>query len=384
MRILHVTPAYYPATKLGGPIFSVYGLNNALAQIPQNELRVLTTDAAGPNPQSRLKVSVTEPVRYPAGYEVYFCRRLIGQEFAPQLLWRLVSLIRWAEIVHLTATYSFSTIPTLVLCRLFGRPVVWSPRGALLAAHEWPDARRRSLKKLWDQLCNFIIGKSGCTLHVTSEQERVASLARMPNALATVIRNGVEIPEALPPRTWCPGGTTRLLFIGRLDRKKGIENLFRALSLLQNQTFALEVCGAGQEQYVRALKSQSVFLGISNQVTFAGHVDGDDKLSAFMRADLCVVPSHSENFAMVVAESLAHGVPVVASKGTPWSTLVERNCGEWVDNSPECLAQAILHVCSKPLGDLGQNGRQWMKREYSWRAVAEEMHALYKDALNRG
>lgn len=378
MRILHVTPAYYPATKLGGPIFSVYGLNNALARMTQIELRVLTTDAAGPGLSSRLAVPVTNPVRYPSGYDVYFCRRLIGHEVAPRMLWRLVPLIRWAEVVHLTATYSFSTIPTLLMCRLLGKPIIWSPRGALQATHEWPDARRRSLKTLWDRLCDLIVRGGRCFLHVTSEQERVASLARIPHALAQVIRNGVEIPETLPTRDWRPGGTTRLLFIGRLDRKKGIENLFRALASLRGQAFALEICGTGEVQYVRALKELSVSLGIAAQMTFTGHVDGEDKLKAFMRADLCVVPSHSENFAMVVAESLAHGVPVVASKGTPWPMLLKHKCGDWVENSPECLATAIHRICSMPLSDLGQNGRQWMQSEYSWRAVAEEMHELYQ------
>lgn len=55
-KILHITPAYYPATYWGGPIFSVWGLNNALVTLPGIELRVLTTDSAGPRVSDRVKI----------------------------------------------------------------------------------------------------------------------------------------------------------------------------------------------------------------------------------------------------------------------------------------------------------------------------------------
>ena len=356
----------------------MFGLNNALAKLDHVQLRVLSSDAAGPSLSCRLAVSVTEPTRYPQGYDVYFCRRVLGSEIAPRLLSRLLGLVRWADVIHLTAAYSFSTLPTLLVCRLLGKPVVWSPRGALLATHEWQGARRRSLKLVWDQLCNAIVTGGRCVLHVTSEQERMASLARIPHVSARVIRNGVDFPIVLPQREWCPGGRMRLIFIGRLDPQKGIENLLNALGLLRGEELSLEICGTGEATYVQELKALVKQLRLDKRVEFVGHVNAENRFAAFMRADLCVTPSHKENFAMVVAEALAHGVPVIASTGTPWRGVIERGCGAWVDNSPETLASAIHGMRYRPLAEFGQRGRCWMGSDFSWEVVAEEMYELYK------
>src|SRR6185436_16010345 len=110
------------------------------------------------------------------------------------------ALVKWADVIHLTAVYSFSTIPTLVACRLLGKPIVWSPRGALQATHEWVAARHPKRKRIWEGVCHAIVKGERCVLHVTSEQERSASLARIPSASAEVIRNGVDLPGTLPPR----------------------------------------------------------------------------------------------------------------------------------------------------------------------------------------
>ena len=89
------------------------------------------------------------------------------------------------------------------------------------------------------------------------------------------------------------------------------------------------------------------------------------------------MPSYTENFAIVVAEALAHGVPVIASTGTPWSRLGQMKCGLWVDNDPETLADAIRSISTMPLRDMGLIGREWMQSEFSWRSVAEQTLDLY-------
>jgi glycosyltransferase involved in cell wall biosynthesis len=383
MRVLHVTPTFWPATFWGGPIYSVYGLCNALAAIPGIELRVLTTDAAGLRRSQCVEVSGF-PVRYPAGYEVYFTRRLAGQEVAPGLLLRVWSMVRWADVVHLTAAYSFSTLPTLFVCRLLGKPVVWSPRGGLQATQEWQGARRRMLKGLWESVCNTFIGKGCCVLHVTSEMEKTSSLARIPKASAAVVSNGVEIPNDLPPRNWSPEGRLRLLFLGRLDPKKGIENLFSALAHLADKSIGLAICGTGHPRYVEKLKEVAHALGLDDQVIFRGQVDGVSKTQAFLDADVCVVPSHSENFCMVVAEALAHGVPVIASKGTPWEGVEKNQCGLWVENSEESLARALVDIRRKNLTEMGNNGRTWMRRSFQWGTIADEMCDLYQSVAGEG
>jgi glycosyltransferase involved in cell wall biosynthesis len=112
-------------------------------------------------------------------------------------------------------------------------------------------------------------------------------------------------------------------------------------------------------------------------VTFHGPVSGEVKERQFAEADVCVVPSYKENFCMVVAESLAHGVPVVASLGTPWSRLEEMGCGLWVSNEEDQLAAAIDRIGEMTLREMGARGRDWMVRDFSWQTVADRMMAEY-------
>lgn len=378
MKILHVVPSYYPATYWGGPIFSVYALNNTLARLPYVELKVLTTDSSGPAVTDRLNEARLDQSHYP-NQEVIFTRRIAGADASIGLLKRSPALIRWADVVHLTATYSFPTIPVLLMCRLFRKMLVWSPRGAILDASEWDGARRKGLKRIWEHVCNKIIQRGTVTLHVTSLAEKETSLARIPKASAVVIRNGVNIPHDLPQRNWLPSGMMRLLFLGRLSPKKGIENLLDAMKILDDDSIFLRIYGTGDRKYADCLKQRAKEAGLLGKgVDFAGHVDGDAKRAGLIDADVCVIPSFSENFAMVVAEALASGLPVIVSRNLPqWADVESRNCGLWVENDSASLAAAIRKSRTMDLSAMGRNGRQWMKEEFGWEEVAKEMHIVY-------
>ena len=170
----------------------------------------------------------------------------------------------------------------------------------------------------------------------------------------------------------------RLLYLGRLHPIKGIDNLLRALNEVDDVKLSLEIYGDGEEAYKLHLRQLIHELGLERRVGFMGHVDGEEKTKAFMESDVCIVPSFTENFGMVVAESLVHGVPVIAGKGTPWPDLDARGCGLWVENTPKSLAEAIRRICNADLSEMGVRARGWMKEAYSSDAQAVRMHALYK------
>lgn len=372
MKVLHVAPSFHPAHIYGGPIESVYQLCRALAR-RGCQVRVLTTDANGP--KSVLAVDTTRELEIAGGFSVRYCHRIVDVSISPALLRLLLERIRWADVVHLMAVYSFPTIPTLLLCKLLGKPVVWSPRGML---QRWAGTRKPRLKALWEMVCRLAAPKK-LILHVTSQQEADESAGRFPSAALAIIANGVEIPSIINQRQ--PGDDLRLVYLGRLDAKKGIENLIQACAIVKaraEQKFSLTIAGAGDAAYERALAERIATLGLTDQIRMIGAVHGPAKQALFASAAMIVVPSHTENFAMVVAEALAHGVPVIASKGTPWQAVEEQRCGLWVDNDPTSLADAIARLSQMPLEEMGRRGRAWMEKDFSWDGRAEEMIRVYQ------
>lgn len=374
MKVLFIAPSFHPATYYGGPIPVNYAFCNSLAKTEQLQLRVLTTDADGPS--KRIAVQ-SIPEKLDEGYEVYYCRRACRPDISPRLLLRLFGMIREADVVHLNGVYSFTTVPTLMLCRLLKRPVVWSPLGAL---QRWPGTTRKTTKRLWERICNSCCDPERVVLHVTSEEEKSESLCRIDRASIVVIRHGIDMPKLNGARTFHQGRDIRLLYLGRLHPIKGIENLLHALAMAKSNAF-LSICGEGEADYQNRLRSLVAELQLSDRVKFHGRVDGEAKEQQFREADLCIVPSFKENFCTVVAESLARGLPVVASHGTPWRRIEDINCGLWVANGPEELSKAIDEAAYMPLREMGVRGRQLMAQEYSWASIVEEMIAQYRSLI---
>lgn len=375
LRVLQVAPAFFPATYWGGPTVSVFHLCNGLAREPGVNLKVLTTDTSGPRGVDRLTENEKRPEQY-SGYPVYFCRKLAGVDFTPAVwrhVWRHVA---WADVVHLNSVYTSTTLPTLVAARFLRKPLVWSPRGAL---QRWSGSRKPWLKGVWNLSCRMLLRREWTRIHGTSDEEAVESSDRLAGMRSFVVPNGVEAPGDCPQRDWRAGGILRILFLGRLDPKKGIENLLRALPLLEPGTATLEICGGGDPAYEATLRRVASGLGVFDRVRFRGHVEGDQKASAYRSADVCVVPSYTENFAMVVAESLVHGTPVIASTGTPWRELQEKGAGWWVPNDPASLSAALDLARGADLASMGQKGRNWMIAKFSWQSVARRMLAQYQE-----
>jgi len=376
MKVLHVVPSFHPAYSYGGPIRSTFELCRNVVELGC-EVRVLTTDADGLD--RVLNVDKTKEVELPEGFRVRYCPRRQRHSISPTLMHLLPAYMRWADVVHLTGVYNFPTFPTIFWGRLLHKPLIWSPRGAL---QRWEGSSRIGLKGIWDFLWYHTADRVELTMHVTSEQESRETLARFPKLRMATIPNGVDVPDDL--NRIDRNGELRLLFIGRLDPKKGIEALLKACRLADlSPPWRLAIAGWGAPEYVSQLKEQIHALGLSGHVEMLGAVLSNEKKGLFERSDVALVPSYTENFAIVVAEALAHGVPVIASKGTPWSRLEEMRCGLWVKNDPESLADAIRNVSTMPLKDMGRRGREWMQREFSWRSVTNQMLALYRECARR-
>jgi glycosyltransferase involved in cell wall biosynthesis len=371
MKVLHVVPSFHPAYSYGGPIRSTFELCRNIVELGC-EVRVLTTDADGLD--RVLDVDKNEEVRLPEGFRVRYCPRRQRHSVSPTLMRLLPTYMRWADVVHLTGVYNFPSFPTISWGRLLNKPLIWSPRGAL---QRWKGSSRIGPKAIWDFLWYHTADRVELTMHVTSEHESRETLARFPKLRMAMIPNGVDVPVDLNRVEG--NGTLRMLFIGRLDPKKGIEALLKACSLVDSAPpWRLAIAGWGAREYVSQLKEQIHALRLSERVEMLGPVLSEARKGLFECSDVAVVPSYTENFAIVVAESLAHGVPVIASKGTPWSRLEEMKCGLWVDNDPESLADAIRSISTMPLPDMGLRGREWMQNEFSWRSITNQMLALYQ------
>lgn len=373
-RILMVTPTFHPASGFGGPTVFTKALFDGLSAADGIDIEVLTTrwgisvppiGTSGDLAESRS----SEKIGF-SGYRIF-------RDFSLELLARLPRAVGRADIVQIHSVFSPTSLAALLIARCRGKPVVLVPHGQMQA---YGVSRRRFLKVPWLWLVKGICGSARMVVRAASSDELEKNFRVFPTNAHAMIANGVGVPARLGGKR--SKGVRRLMFLGRLDPVKQPEVLLRALSLLPDD-IVLDVHGSGDPAYESTLAALSVELGISERVLFHGWLGDADLAGAFASASVLVVPSRSESFGQVVVEALAHGVPVVASQGTPWQALDARDCGRWVPAREDAIAQACLEVLQMEPVALRRRARRWMREAFSPDAINARFKDLYGLLLNK-
>jgi glycosyltransferase involved in cell wall biosynthesis len=289
-----------------------------------------------------------------------------------------------ATIFHMHGLWRMSNVYPASIASGAGKPLVLSPRGMLGGAALEFSAYR---KRLFWALGQGGAARAATCLHATSKQEYEDIRAFGLRAPIAIIPNGIDVPPAASKRPLSEGRRT-LLYLGRLHPKKGLDRLLNAWGLIEGHHpgWQLDIVGPIDSDYAKMLKAR-VDGGAASRVRLIGPLYGEQKSEAYRRAELFVLPTLNENFAMTVAEALAQGTPVISTKGAPWAGLVSRRCGWWVDHGAEPLAAAMdeaMYLRPDQLSLMGESGRAWMSRDFNWSAIGVSMRSVYHWLSGRG
>jgi glycosyltransferase involved in cell wall biosynthesis len=251
-------------------------------------------------------------------------------------------------------------------------PYIITPRGML---EPWIMAHNPWKKKIALFLYQRKAIQRATHIHATAQMESDNIKALGFNNPITIIPNGIDLNELTGSKI--KYGTRKMVFLSRIHPKKGIEILLEAWRNCSTGSWTLEIAGDGNENYLETLKMNAQDL---NNVHFVGAKYGQDKWDFLKSADVLVLPTHSENFGIVIAEALAVGVPVITTKGTPWEDLEKYQCGWWIELSVENLQNTLtkaFNVPIIPLEAMGNNGRKLIKEKYDIKAIGNKMVELY-------
>lgn len=257
-------------------------------------------------------------------------------------------------------------------------PLVSSPHGMLepwaLGHHPW---RKRIAALLFQRNA---LNKSRAVV-ASSEAEYHSIRSFGVGSPVAIIPHGVEASMFQQIKSLdVPGKMRTALFLSRIHPKKGLSRLLKSWAALRPDGWKLVIAGPDEGNHLAELKTQAHILGLGDLVMFVGPLFDQQRMDALNSASLFVLPSHSENFGIVVAEALALGVPVITTTGTPWQELVDWGCGWWVDLSDNSLENALHAATSLPadkLFDMGMRARTFALR-FNWYAIAEQYELLYE------
>lgn len=291
---------------------------------------------------------------------------------------KLIDMVK-PDFVHVNCCWTLECTLVQRLAQRRSIKVVLTPHGML---EPWIIKRHYWTRKLPALLLyqKSAIKNADC-LQATAESEKQNLLTLGYNSNIKVVKLGIDAESIAVKTSWKK--SKQMLFLSRVHIKKGINYLIEAADILRDelQGYKIIVAGEGDADYVASLKQQIMDKGLQDIIQLIGGVYGDKKWELFRTSDFFVLPTHSENFGLAIAESLASGTPVITTVGTPWNDLNSSNAGAWIEIGTQPLLDTLrrfLSLSDEDLETMGKNGRKLIENKYSAKVMAEEMMEVYQ------
>lgn len=376
---MQICAAYKPAFIYGGPTMSVSMLSEQLSKAGY-DLQVYTTTANGTEELNTSPNKLTNV----DGVQVTYFKRITKDHthFSPALLKVLWKNVKAYDVVHIHAWWNLVSLFSCLIALTRGVPVVVSPRGTL---SNYSFHNKNNLAKAF---IHYLLGKpmlNKCHLHVTSALEYNAVSAMLKPKSINNLPNFVKLPAASYTVINNSSSPFKLLFLSRIEEKKGLDILIKTLPLLNFQ-YMLTIVGDGDENYINELKALAYKYKAEENINWVGF-QTDHKFKLLQEQDLLVLPSHDENFGNVVIESLSVGTAVLVSKFVGLANyVIDKNMG-WQCNPDEVsLGTTLNHIAgnSNDLKQIRLNAPSIIRADFDESALTKRYADMYKNIIING
>jgi glycosyltransferase involved in cell wall biosynthesis len=387
MKVLHVIPAV--SSRYGGPSRVVVSLCEALAEQGVS-VEIATTDADGD--ERYTKDQWTSPVPLHLFESNLNSRTRSSTQLAA---WLNENIAKY-DLVHTHSVWNAPVHAACTAARMAKVPLVYRPCG-MLSNYTWSRGRAKKLAYWW--LRERANVRGAAAIHCTSDEERDEAIRCGARSEQTVVIPNAVDEEGFrhPPsrnqlrETWASriGSRMVLLFLSRLHPKKGLTDfLLPAMVSLKDRVHLMIVGGEDdhahgyRDELLRAIDKH----GLQDHCDLVGAIPPAERWAYFDAADVCVLPSHSENFGIVVAEAMVRACPVLITKGVQIHPHVEfAGGGLVVEPTVEAVQSGLRQLLndSTARSVLAVAGQIYAKAMFSWRRTATEVQTLYTNLLNR-
>jgi len=385
MKILQVTNFFKPSWESGGPARVVYEISKKLME-RGHEVTVYTTDGF----EYRLAVEKNKPVDVD-GIKTYYFRNLSSYLTRKMLLpipYYLPIVARGEikdfDVIHI---HEHRTVLAAIVChyaKKHGVPYVLQAHGSVL-----PLFQKERLKKIFDLFFGYkILRDASKVIALTKTEEEQYKKMGVDEDKIEVVPNGIDLSEYenLPKR----GEFRRkysiradekvILYLGRIHRTKGIDLLVKAFAETSKEIDSIRLVLVGPDDGYRSTLEELIqTLKVNTKVLFTGFVTNEEKMAAFVDADVFINPRVDEIFGLVFLEANACGTPVICSKGCGIADVIDGKTGFAVPNAKDQLRDAILKILSDEglRRRFGEEGRKLVREEFGRDNVVVGVERIY-------
>jgi glycosyltransferase involved in cell wall biosynthesis len=233
-------------------------------------------------------------------------------------------------------------------------------------------------------------------IYTTAEEARLAAHWLSPLSKSVVIPlggdapgdNSKELAAGFLGRFPRAQGRRQLLFLGRLHFKKGLDRILKVLPSVVKSfpDVLLTIVGDGSPEFELLLRSVIKAQGLENSVMMTGRLDDMVKWGAYASAEVFLLPSRQENFAITVAEAMQMSVPIIISnKVNTWPYVTDAGAGlvldeEHIEGRLEEAILLLLQDCGT-LRLMGKRGQEYARQNLTWAGAATSLLECYDEVL---
>lgn len=399
MKVLHVIGSVAP--QLGGPSKAVIEMAQALIALG-HEVEIVTTNLSGKGRWFGAGTVSTKTTEGPICQEkqsenvkITSCSTVLPSRWATSF--HMISVLRekipQSDLVHIHSLYLFPTLVASWLCWRAQIPYIIRPHGTL---DPLIRRRHRMLKFIYHRLIEDRTLRKAAAVHFTSEDEEALASPVLPPGTATKVLSlaintaqyeGLAEQQTAKQSLGIPADTFLLVFIGRMNFKKGLDLLGKAFLDVcdRHGKLSLLVAGPADDSSGTKMKEFIEKAGLSASVSFLGYLELAEQRTVLAAADTWILPSYSENFGLAVVEAMAAGVPVIITdRVNIWRAVSGANAGIVVKPAVPEIARAItrmVEISPAERRHMGDNGRSLAIASYSWGTVGKRLEGLYASII---
>lgn len=383
MKILYIVSGFAPAWGLGGGVRASYELSKEMAY-RGHDVVVYTTDILDHKSRISYKYKNWEGVNtyYFKTISNYLAKKQFN--FPPKIMYYLIKNISSFDIVHIHEYRTVNSTLTAYFAKKKGIPYIIQAHGSVSTT-----IGMIKLKKLYDFLIGHKILKNASKLIALNEMEVEQYLEIGVNGnQIEIVPNGINVSdfEDLPTKGIFKGkygikeDEKIILFLGRINKIKGIDLLISAFSDLIQKFQNVKLVIVGPDDGFRfILERQIKDLTIENSVVFTGPLYEQDKLEAYVDADVYVLPSVYDMFPNTVFEACACRTPIVLTDRCGIADYFRDEAGLVIEFNKDqlCDALSILLDNVELSKKFGENGNMLIFNKYNWKQIGEKMEQVY-------
>jgi glycosyltransferase involved in cell wall biosynthesis len=297
------------------------------------------------------------------------------------------------DLVHVHGLFNFPYMHAGLMARKLGKSLVVSPHNCL----DPYDLRKKRLLKsfLYGPLVVRPILNHARAIHCTADLEakNLVTFGATRAAPRTVVPLPVTPPPDPPKATGAfrqtfniPPGARVILFLGRIDRKKGLNLLLAAMPEIVRilPDTILAIAGEGDSDHLLELQAMARNLP-RETIRWCGFLSAENKWDALHESTLFALPSYNENFGIAVVEALYARLPVLISDQVYlWPTLHAAGAAEICPPTLPAVTRALLSLLqdSTRLRDLAEKGSQMARATFTPEAVSGQLRQFYHSLVH--